>query len=74
MSATRTRAATAKADADLWTVDDVADYFRVTHWTIRAWRNADATFPAPLDLPGRSLRWYREDIIEWALSLRGELP
>lgn len=34
MSATRTGAATAKSDTDLWTVDDVADYFRLTHWTI----------------------------------------
>lgn len=58
---------------DLWRIDEVAAYFRVTPWTIRAWRNTDATFPAPLDLPGRSLRWYRDDVIEWALSLRGQL-
>lgn len=56
---------------DLWTVDDVADYFKVTPRTIRGWREQDVTFPLPLDLPGRSLRWYRKDIVEWALSLRG---
>lgn len=41
---------------DLWTVDDVAAYFRVTTRTVREWRAVEATFPAPLDLPGRSVR------------------
>ncbi|MDP8927727.1 MAG: hypothetical protein M3O70_03890 [Actinomycetota bacterium] len=46
-------------------------YFRVCERTIREWRDLDATFPAPLDLPGRLVRWYRQDVIDWALSLRG---
>ncbi len=58
---------------DLWTIDQVAAYFKVTARTIREWREVDPTFPAPLDLPGRSLRWYRDDVLAWALSLRGEL-
>jgi hypothetical protein len=49
---------------DLWTLDDVAAYFKVRERTIRDWRDHDATFPAPLDLPGRSVRWYR--VVEWA--------
>lgn len=65
--------ARAEVPDDLWTVDDVAAYFKVTARTIREWREVDATFPAPLDLPGRSVRWYRRDVVEWALSLRGEL-
>lgn len=59
--------------ADLWTTEEVAAYFQVTDRTIRDRRQQDATFPLPLDLPGRSVRWYREDIVAWALSLRGEL-
>lgn len=55
----------------LWTAEDVAEYFQVTARTIRQWRDVEATFPQPLDLPGRSVRWYRADITEWALSLRG---
>lgn len=58
---------------DLWTTEEVAAYFEVTDRTIRDWRQQDATFPLPLDLPGRSVRWYRQDVIAWALSLRGEL-
>lgn len=56
---------------ELWTIEDVADYFKVTPRTIREWRDIEATFPQPLDLPGRSVRWYRPDIAEWALGLRG---
>lgn len=62
------------SDADvehaLWTVGDVADYFRIAERTLREWRELDPTFPLPLDLPGRTLRWYPRDIVEWALSLR----
>lgn len=58
---------------DMWTLEQVAAYFKVTGRTIRDWRDLDATFPLPLELPGRSLRWYRQDVIDWALSLRGEL-
>lgn len=61
---------TAESDDGLWTVDDVAAYFRVTTRTVREWRTIEATFPAPLDLPGRSVRWYAPDITAWALSLR----
>ncbi len=57
---------------DLWTVEQVATYFKVTARTIREWREIDPTFPTPLDLPGRSVRWYGDDVIAWALSLRGE--
>jgi len=57
---------------DLWTIDDVAAYFRVTPRTVREWRAQEATFPQPRDLPGRSVRWYRPDITEWAVSLRGQ--
>lgn len=59
-----------QAGEDLWTVDDVAAYFRVTTRTVRQWRAVEATFPAPLDLPGRSVRWYGPDVTAWALSLR----
>jgi predicted DNA-binding transcriptional regulator AlpA len=57
---------------DLWTAEQVASYFKVTPRTIREWREVDPTFPACLELPGRSVRWHRNDIIKWALSLRGE--
>lgn len=58
---------------DLWTVEQVAAYFKVTARTIREWREVDPTFPASLDLPGRSVRWYGPDVTAWALSLRGQL-
>lgn len=69
---TSSRAVVAAAD-ELWSPEDVAAYFKVSDRTIRDWRAHDATFPRPLDLPGRSVRWYHSDIVEWALSLRGEL-
>lgn len=59
-----------QAGQDLWTVDDVAAYFRVTTRTVREWRTVEATFPPPLDLPGRSVRWYGPDVTAWALSSR----
>lgn len=58
---------------ELWTSEQVAAYFKVAERTLRQWREVDATFPQPLDLPGRLLRWYGADIVEWALSLREEL-
>lgn len=54
----------------LWTVGDVAEYFRISERTLREWRELDPTFPMPLDLPGRTLRWHPDDVVEWALSLR----
>lgn len=58
---------------DVWTSEQVAIYFQISERTLRDWRDRDATFPQQLDLPGRSLRWYGQDIIRWALSLRGEI-
>ena len=58
---------------EIWTAEQVATYFKVTERTLRDWRDRDATFPQPLDLPGRALRWYVEDIVAWTKSLRGEL-
>lgn len=55
----------------LWTALHVAEYFRVSERTLREWRDADPTFPLPLDLPGRTLRWHPQDVVDWALSLRG---
>ncbi len=63
--------ATVTVPDDLRTIAEVASYFRVCERTIREWRDLDATFPAPLDLLGRLVRWYRQDVIDWALSLRG---
>lgn len=68
----RVRAGDAERATDqLWTVDDVAAYFKVAPRTIRDWRAMEATFPPPLELPGRSIRWHEADILEWARSLRG---
>jgi len=58
---------------EVWTAEQVARYFKVTERTIREWRDRDASFPQPLDLPGRALRWYGRDVIDWMRSLRGEL-
>lgn len=58
---------------DIWTAEQVAVYFKVTERTLRDWRDRDVTFPQPLDLPGRALRWYADDVVAWARSLRGEL-
>lgn len=55
---------------ELWTVEEVADFFRISNRTLREWRELDPTFPLPLDLPGRTLRWYPQDVVDWALSLR----
>jgi predicted DNA-binding transcriptional regulator AlpA len=58
---------------EVWTAEQVAEYFKVTERTLRDWRDRDATFPQPLDLPGRALRWYVDDVVAWTLSLRGGL-
>ncbi len=71
MGSTEPTLATVTVPDDLWTIAEVVSYFRVCERTIREWRDLDPTFPAPLDLPGRLLRWYRQDVIDWALSLRG---
>ena len=59
-----------KQQLQLWTVADVAEFFGISKRTLREWRELDPTFPMPLDLPGRTLRWHPDDVIEWALSLR----
>lgn len=57
---------------EIWTAGQVAQYFKVTERTVREWRDRDATFPEPLGLPGRALRWYVQDVTDWTRSLRGE--
>lgn len=66
------RGATATPD-DVWTIEDLAAYFKVTRRTIREWRETDPTFPRPLELPGRSVRWFRGDVVDWVATLRGEV-
>lgn len=58
---------------DVWTTEQVAAYFKVAERTIRQWRAVDASFPEPLALPGRTLRWHGQDVVAWALSLREEV-
>lgn len=66
------RAARAVPD-EIWSAEQVAAYLKLIERTIRDWRERHATFPQPLDLPGRSLRWYWQDVVDWTLSARGVL-
>lgn len=48
--------------ADLvYTIDDIAELFKVSKRTIYGWRKT-ATFPKPLNLPGVQPRWAADDI------------
>lgn len=50
----------------MWTTDDVADFFQVTDRQVRRWQQTDLHFPLPLALPGRTKRWDPRAIIAWA--------
>lgn len=67
------RRAIVEVPDDVWTMEQVAAYFKVTPRTIREWREVDPSFPRPLELPGRSVRFYRGDVTGWALTSRGEV-
>ena len=49
---------------ELLTVNDLVSTLRITRQTLAAWV-AHGTFPAPLRVGPRSLRWRRNDIERW---------
>lgn len=53
-------------DRPVWNSCDVVVAFQISHTTLDTWRgDQDARFPAPADLPGRSVRWCRDGILDW---------
>lgn len=56
--------------ARLWTPEDVCAFFGISPRTFREWREQVPTFPTPLRLPGRVLRWHPDDVTRWADSRR----
>lgn len=61
------------ADDRLWGVADVCRFLGVNERTLRQWRREDLTFPGPLPLPGRVVRWLPSTIRRW-VELRAEAP
>lgn len=49
-----------------WTATDVAAFFQVSDRLVREWRRTDLTFPLPLALPGRTVRWDPAAVMAWA--------
>lgn len=55
---------------ELWTVDDIADFLRVSVRTVGNYRQSDPDFPKARVLPGhRSVRWFRDDVVAWFHAL-----
>jgi len=55
------------ADAGrLWSPADVCWYLGIRPRTLREWRATDASFPLPLALPGRVVRWLPAHVVAWA--------
>ena len=64
------RSEAAAAPERLWTQEDVCAFFHISPRTFREWREQVPTFPTPLRLPGRVLRWHPDDVTRWADSRR----
>lgn len=47
---------------DVWTVEQVASYFKVAPRTIRQWREIDPTFPAPWSYRAARCGSHRSDV------------
>lgn len=52
-------------------VGDVADFFAVSVPTIWRWNRNNPEFPKSHELSPGTTRWYREEIEEYCLKLRG---
>jgi predicted DNA-binding transcriptional regulator AlpA len=55
----------------LWRIKDVAEFLNVDVRTVRRWRQTEATFPLPVDLPGRTLRWFPSNLLSWIRGTHG---
>ena len=49
---------------------EICETIGISRQTLHAWRNGQVpnlpTFPEPIKLGYRTLRWYEDDLIEWA--------
>ena len=59
---------TPKIIPELYRVSDVCKSLGLARSTIYALLAADASFPAPIRVTRRAIRWRRIDIEEWARS------
>lgn len=67
--ATRNRPRPAATPAEeLWGIDEIAVYFGCSKYTIHVWMKRNPRFPRPLRLGGKTLRWRRQVIQDWALA------
>lgn len=55
----------------LWTIQDVAAYFRIPAATVRKWLQTDQSFPRGVRV-GKYRRWKSEEILAWENQLRQE--
>lgn len=60
-------------DARLWGPEEVCRYLGVRPRTLRQWRTLDPTFPLPLILPGRLVRWLPAQVVGWAAARQFEV-
>ncbi|MGH3443074.1 MAG: helix-turn-helix transcriptional regulator [Nitriliruptorales bacterium] len=52
----------------LWTLEQVAEFLGVTRWTVKRYRDSDPTFPPPVMLSARTVRWRPDDLEAWVAS------
>lgn len=67
-----------KADDQLWTSDDIADYLKLSADSTERRVVTRPDFPAPLQpcLTGKraAKRWFAAEVIDWARKNRSKLP
>ena len=60
-----------RKEGSLWTIQDVAAYFRIPPATVRKWLNTDPSFPRGVRV-GKHRRWRSSEILAWEDQLRKE--
>lgn len=54
----------------LWTADDIAEFLTLAPRTVKEKLVHRPDFPAPLRLSSKVKRWFRDEVIEWAMRQR----
>lgn len=56
--------------AQFLAINDVADRYATSKHSIYRWMREERDFPAPIRLPGKTLRWRTADLEAWESTRR----
>ena len=59
---------------ELYRLPDVIRALAISRSTVYALMSADPSFPKPVQVTSRAIRWHREDVVQWARSRPAARP